>query len=95
MRAAKKIGVDKIDGANAANKELRASLWAVSGKRAIYPQLFRRLPAGGPKEYEFIGDWDAIFSWLEANDITHELDERLKPFHAAAASSSAGVDDCE
>jgi len=37
---AKKYKFEKIDGSNKAFKELRTMLWGISGKKAVYPQVF-------------------------------------------------------
>ena len=77
---AKGFAYDDVDGANADNKERRSELWAVSEKRAVYPQLFA-VDAGSIK---FIGDGEEIESLNEAGG----LEERL----AGAAKKEAGSD---
>jgi len=73
--AGKKITYELIDGANAQNRDARAALWEVSGKRAIYPQLFAKHAESGV--HDFIGDWAAIFELVESNEVTHGLDAAL------------------
>lgn len=65
--AGKQVSVATVDGAVADNKEKRSELWAISGKRAVYPQLF--IQSGSV--YEFVGDWDEVTSLVESDDITH------------------------
>lgn len=59
--AALKVKTTDVDGANAENKERRSELWAISGKRAVYPQVFVRAKG----ETKFIGDGEDI---VLAND---------------------------
>ena len=79
-----------IDGAQAANKDIRGMLWAVSGKRAEYPQFFIRKQTSGatPEDKEegevdpsikFIGDWQTVFGLNEREAATGELSAVLKP----------------
>jgi hypothetical protein len=71
----------EIDGASADNKDIRSELWGISGKRAIYPQLFSRTSTpDGKFSYSFIGDWDSIHTLVEMNEINHELDGILAHF---------------
>lgn len=47
-----------LDGTQDANRELRNALFAVSGKRAVYPQAFLKAPppaAGGAPSFTFAG----------------------------------------
>lgn len=50
------IAVTEIDGANADNKDERSRLWAVSGKRAVYPQVFVEVAS----DLSFIGDAEEL-----------------------------------
>lgn len=59
--AALKVKTTDIDGANAENKEKRSELWGISGKRAVYPQVFVRAKG----ETKFIGDGEEM---VLAND---------------------------
>ena len=59
--AALKVKTTDVDGANAENKTQRSEFWAISGKRAVYPQVF--VQAKG--ETKFVGDGEDI---VLAND---------------------------
>ncbi|KAA0149549.1 hypothetical protein FNF29_05935 [Cafeteria roenbergensis] len=59
--AALKVKTADVDGANAENKTQRSEFWAISGKRAVYPQVF--VQAKG--ETKFVGDGEDI---VLAND---------------------------
>ncbi len=61
-----------IDGTEAEHRETRGALWAVSGLRLVYPQLFLRGAATGT--YTFLGDWAAIQKRNEANDVDGSFD---------------------
>jgi hypothetical protein len=89
----KRIAVEQVDGSNAANKELRARLWALSGKRAVYPQLFSRMTgaAGGDGEYRFLGDWESISFMVENNDDRHALTELLKGLRRKQEGGASAV----
>ena len=60
------IDYKEVDGANQINKELRNELFTISGKRGVYPQVF--LSDKG-ESTEFIGDFEAIQSMVEDNQI--------------------------
>jgi hypothetical protein len=83
LRTGKGVAYDLIDGANADNKDIRAKLWGISGKRAVYPQLFARLSStggggsGSSGEYRFICDWAALEFLVENNEEQHGLDAAL------------------
>ncbi len=62
-----------IDGAQDANHDLRGKLWAVSGKRAVYPQLF--IEEGG--NYTFVGDFEAVSALVENDSEEHGLTKAL------------------
>merc|ERR1719422_1788680 len=53
----KQMEVKKIDGSNSDHKDLRGVLWAISGKRAVYPQAFIE---EGPDSYKFVGDYTSL-----------------------------------
>lgn len=69
---ARGVRVVRVDGADAANKDVRAALWAVSGRRAVYPQLFVRAADGGA--HEFVGDSEAFTMLVENNEARKGLD---------------------
>eukprot|EP01048_Picozoa_sp_COSAG05_P007211 COSAG05_NODE_503_length_9211_cov_44.051361_2_plen_152_part_00 len=59
------LTVEEIDGTLEDCKEKRGELFKISGKSAVYPQIFIELEEGGagPK---FVGDWCRCFSLLLA-----------------------------
>ena len=69
-----KIKVNIVDCAEPSNKEARNEAWALSGKRAVYPQLFTRAEDGA---LTFVGDWDAVQALSESNEELKGLDEVL------------------
>ncbi len=70
-----KIRVATVDCAEPANKDARNAAWALSGKRAVYPQLFTRAADG---TLAFVGDWDAVQALSESNEDLHGLDKALE-----------------
>ncbi len=70
-----KIKVNVVDCAEPANKDARNEAWALSGKRAVYPQLFTRAADGA---LAFVGDWDAVQALSECNEDLHGLDKALE-----------------
>lgn len=54
-----------LDGANEGNRPLRNALFGVSGKRAVYPQVFMRT---GDAEYTFLGTYDSLHEVNEATE---------------------------
>ena len=70
-----KIRVDVVDCAEPSNRDARNEAWALSGKRAVYPQLFTRAPGGA---LAFVGDWDAVQALSESNEELKGLDAALE-----------------
>ena len=80
--AGKKVAVRLVDGAAAANKELRGRLWDASKVRT-YPLLFA-VPKGWGEEGtpssarpRFLGAWPEVSALNESNAMTQELDKML------------------
>jgi hypothetical protein len=69
-----KVKVNVVDCAEPSNKDARNEAWALSGKRAVYPQLFTRAPDG---KLTFVGDWDAVQALSESNEELKGLDAAL------------------
>lgn len=72
---AKRVAYTTVDCAEPSNKAQRDAAWAVSGKRVVYPQLFKR---GGDGALVFLGTWDDIERMNESNEHLHELDALLE-----------------
>ena len=53
-----KIDYKKIDGSDAANKDVRNELFTISGLRGVYPQVFISDKAS---KTEFVGDCMLLF----------------------------------
>jgi hypothetical protein len=93
--AVKGIPYTLLDGADGVNKDVRNALFAVSGKRAQYPQAF--IVRGGPvgsadATPEFVGDWEAIHGMNERDADDGSFDTAfaaVKP--GAGAASGAGA----
>lgn len=73
-----KLIYNPIDCSELENAELRASCWALSGKRATYPQVFSRDVSTG--SLSFLGDWPAIEALNESNAELGGLDTLLHGF---------------
>ncbi|KNC46603.1 uncharacterized protein AMSG_03040 [Thecamonas trahens ATCC 50062] len=56
----KKVKVEMVDGADADNRDLRNTLWGISGSRG-YPQMF--IKTGD--DYAFVGDYDGLEGLIE------------------------------
>jgi hypothetical protein len=67
----KKLALEKLDGAAEANREQRSKLWGISGKRAVYPQLFAR--AGDGSTWRFIGDGEGLKTMVELETLDAAL----------------------
>lgn len=91
-----------VDGADPVNKDLRSAMFACSGRRAVYPQVFRRPRASTtPTEgLEFVGGYAEIFMANENEDVDGTLGLLLRgaaatpvaPMAApATAASTPGV----
>ena len=65
----KKIPVEEIDGLKPENKEARSELFACSGLRGQYPQVFTR--AGGA--LAFVGDFEKIQSLNDCEDLPADV----------------------
>ena len=81
------IPYEKLDGADAANRDRRNGLFGLSGVRGEYPQFFRRLGGGDEKSdlgssVEFLGCWN----WFETANETGTLVTVL----GSGSSSEAG-----
>ena len=71
--SAKKILVEKVDGAAPEEKELRDRLFILSEKRGKYPQCFLKRDNDDAPRYEFIGTWEQIQDLLESESIAKEF----------------------
>lgn len=75
-----------MDGASPENRELRSKLWDISGKRAVYPQLFafgaadKSNPLTIDGDWKFIGTWEDIHGMVEMNEHDKSLDTMLDVF---------------
>ena len=58
-----------LDGCVDDNKDMRNNLWAVSGVRADYPQLF----LVGEDSTEFVGNYETVEGMVECNDLSAEI----------------------
>jgi hypothetical protein len=74
--AARKIEYQRVDGAQADQRELRNALFACSGKKAVYPQLF----AVKDGAHSYVGDYAALHSANEQDT----LDALLSPLTTAS-----------
>ena len=74
-----------LDAADAANKPAREALFAVSGLRAVYPQVFLALPPAAGGGHAFVGDWKAVHAMNEHNEQTGAFDAAFRPVPAFAA----------
>lgn len=70
---AKGVRFKELDCSLEENREERNRLWGISGKRAVYPQVF----IGDT----FVGDYDAI---LEMNEADEDTEAFTKAFEAAS-----------
>ena len=71
-----KFTYTSIDCTEPEHRELRTTAWALSGKRAVYPQLFLR--GGDGNALIFVGDWDVINELNENNEEFGGLDKALE-----------------
>lgn len=62
----KRVVYEKIDGARAESKDIRDQLFAVSGQRGKYPQLFIK---NEDESYTFLGLWEEIESLLDCDEL--------------------------
>lgn len=82
------------DGALQVNLARRNALFAVSGKRGLYPQLFRRRGGGGGGQVEFVGGGGEELRWLaEASSIPAEQQQEGGA-SSASSSSLDGIFEC-
>jgi len=68
----KKIDFDTIDGADPCCRERRNELFALSGKRGVYPQLF----ITDEEKIAYWGEWERL---MEANESGTLLEEVSRP----------------
>merc|ERR1711879_521511 len=69
----KKLVVEKVDGCDANNKDLRTKLWEVAGKRG-YPMLFLK----DGDEYTFMGDYDELEFLMESEQFDGKFEAAEK-----------------
>ena len=76
----RKFAYTSIDCTEPEHRELRTAAWAISGKRAIYPQVFVRCvgSGGGMEALKFVGDWDMMNELNENNEEFGGLDKALE-----------------
>ena len=65
----KKIPVEEVDGLKPENKEARSELFACSGLRGQYPQVFIR--SGGA--LSFVGDFEKLQSLNDCEDLPADV----------------------
>lgn len=65
MLSACKVKFEELECTDAANRDRRNHYWGISGKRAVYPQLFI--------DEEFIGDYDMLDDLNEAGTLKEKL----------------------
>ncbi|CAN0464330.1 unnamed protein product [Ascophyllum nodosum] len=78
----KGVPFEKVDGSDGETRELRNTLWSVSGHRGKYPQVFVERDG----EHEFVGLWSDIESLNECEALPPEILEanpEIKTFQAA------------
>jgi hypothetical protein len=68
--AGKKYAFERIDGALAENKEVRDTLFGISGHRGKYPQCFVADENDG---YRFIGLWEDIEQLIDCDALPKEV----------------------
>ena len=64
-----------VDGTDPHQKSLRNELFAISGLRGVYPQLFVR--NAETKKFEFFGDFDKIESLNDCDQLRHEIEKSV------------------
>lgn len=64
-----------VDGTCPHQKSLRNELFAISGLRGVYPQLFVR--NAETKKFEFFGDFDKIESLNDCDQLRHEIEKSV------------------
>ena len=68
----KGLVVEEIDGTLEENKAQRTKLFALSGKPAVYPQVFIK-QAGAPGALTFVGDWEGFESLIECETLDEQM----------------------
>lgn len=81
----KNVPTTTFDASESANKALREALFAVSGLKAVYPQVFVEREPG---VYDFVGDYKAVHTINEHDDITGAFDRAFAVLPAYAATLS-------
>ena len=66
----KKYAFERIDGALADNKEIRDTLFGISGQRGKYPQCF---VADGNGGYRFIGLWEEVEQLVDCDALPQDV----------------------
>jgi hypothetical protein len=70
MLISKRIDFESVDGSLPEVKEQRDQLFACSGQRGKYPQLFLRAADGSLR---YIGKWDEVQELCECDDLPKDL----------------------
>ena len=78
----KGLSYEPVDAVDPANREARAALFAVSGLRAQYPQVFLRHADG---RHTFLGQFEAVQRLNERDELTHDWRETFKNVHPQLA----------
>eukprot|EP00752_Nemacystus_decipiens_P004965 g4517.t1 len=77
----KGVPYQQVDGSEGSDRELRNTLWSVSGHRGKYPQVF--IERDG--EHEFVGLWSDIEGLNECEELPPEIlaaNPEIKTFRA-------------
>lgn len=83
--AVKGIPFVMLDGASPEHREIRSTLFELSGKQAYYPQVFLEKPEGG---YSYVGDWDDIHHMNELNETNKAFDNAFQSIPRVAPGSA-------
>ena len=76
------LAYEPVDATDPANREARNALFAVSGLRAQYPQVFLRHADG---RHTFLGQFEAVQRLNERDELTHDWRETFKNVHPQLA----------
>jgi len=81
-----KVPIGEVDGVVPENKDVRSALFAASGKRGAYPQVFIKEADG---KYTSVGDFDEVQGLTD----TDALDKEILAAHPEIATFSSTFKD--
>ena len=93
--SSKGVSFTTLDGADPSNKDRRNELFAISGKRAVYPQFFLQHSSNATTTTTttFWGDWERLETSNEMDTLVQDLGVEATPLQPMATATIATTEE--